>query len=68
MLADHKQVDKRTTMKNQNRNADLGRPAMKLLRGIQLVCGRPNLALCSALVPFVVWFAWKIPNSLVHYL
>ena len=29
--ADHKQIDKRTTMRNQNRNAALGRPAMKLL-------------------------------------
>ena len=33
MLADHKQIDKRTTMKNQNRNAALGRPAIKLGRG-----------------------------------
>ena len=27
------QIDKRTTMKNQNRSAALGRPAMKLLGG-----------------------------------
>ena len=58
MLTYHKQVDKRTTMKNQNRSAALGRPAMKLLGGgggggggLQLVCGRPTLALSSALVP-----------------
>ena len=31
MLADHKQGDKRTTMKNQNRSAALRRPAMKLM-------------------------------------
>ena len=54
MLADHKQIYKRTIMKNQNRSAALGRPAMKLLAGgggLQLVCGRPTLALSSALVP-----------------
>ena len=46
-------------MKNQNRSAALGRSAMKLLggggggevEGLQLVCGRPTLALSSALVP-----------------
>ena len=31
MLADHKQTDKRTTLRNQNLSATLGRPAMKLL-------------------------------------
>ena len=31
MLAYHKQIDKRATMKNQNRSAAMGRPAMKLL-------------------------------------
>ena len=60
MLAYHEQIDKRTTMKNQNRSAALGRPAMKLLvvrggggggGGLQLVCGRPTLVLSSALVP-----------------
>ena len=51
MLTYYKQIDKRTTMKNQNRNAALGRPAMKLLGGggggggLQLVCGQPTLAL-----------------------
>ena len=48
-------ADKRKTMKKQNRSAALGRPAMKLLGGggggLQLVCGRPTLALSSALVP-----------------
>ena len=53
MLAYHKQIDKRTTMKNQNRSAALG-PAMKLLGGLQLVCGRPTLALSSALVPQIL--------------
>ena len=55
MLTYHKQIDKRITIKNQNRSAALGRPAMKLLGegggGLQLVCGRPTLALNSALVP-----------------
>ena len=58
MLADNKQIDERTNMRNQNRSAALGRPAMKLLGGggggggeLQLVCGRPTLALSSALVP-----------------
>ena len=42
--------------KNQNRRAALGRPAMKLLGGgggggLQLVCGRPTLALSSVLDP-----------------
>ena len=58
-LTYHKQIDKRTTMKNQDRSAALGRPAMKLLGGggggggggLQLVFGRPTLALSSALVP-----------------
>ena len=31
MLAHHNQFDKRTTIKNQNRSAALGRPAKKLL-------------------------------------
>ena len=55
MLIYHNQIDKRTTMKNQNRSAALGRPAMKSLGGggggLQLVFGRPTLALSSALVP-----------------
>ena len=54
MLTYHKNIDKRTAMRNQNRSAALGRPAMKLLGGgggLQLVFGRPTLALSSALVP-----------------
>ena len=31
MLAEHKQVNKRTSKRNRNRSAALGRPAMKLL-------------------------------------
>ena len=53
--------------KDQNRRAALGRPAMKLLGGgggLQLICGRPTLALSCALVPQTRgWFAWKIPSS-----
>ena len=39
--------------KNQNRRGTSGRPGIKLLgrEGLQLVCGRPTLALTSALVP-----------------
>ena len=37
--------------KNQNGRAALGRPAIKITGGLQLVCGRPTLALSSALVP-----------------
>ena len=38
--------------KNQNRRAALGRPAIKITGGggLELVCGRPTLALNSALV------------------
>ena len=36
---------------NQSRRAALGRPAIKITGGLQLVFGRPNLALSSALVP-----------------
>ena len=64
MLVYHKQMDKRTTMKSQNRSAALGRPAMKLLGVGGIVCGRPSLALSSALATqTVVRFAWKIPSS-----
>ena len=66
MLKSHtRQIDtiditaiKRARKKNkrrQNRGAALGRPAMKSLGGggggLQQVCGRPTLALSSALVP-----------------
>ena len=40
--------------KNQNRRAALGRPAIKITVGLQLVCGRPTLALSSALVPQIL--------------
>ena len=33
MLGDNIQIDIRTTVRNQNRSAALGRPAMKLLGG-----------------------------------
>ena len=46
-----KKMEKRTTVRRQNRSAALGRPAMKLLGELQLGCGRPTLALSSALVP-----------------
>ena len=36
--------------KNQDRRAALGQPAIKITGGLELVCGRPTLALSSALV------------------
>ena len=36
--------------KNQSRRAALERPAIKIIEGLELVCGRPTLALASALV------------------
>ena len=51
MLAYRKQIDKRTTMKNQNRNASLGRPAMKLLRAstsLRSTNPRPEFCLDSS--------------------
>ena len=65
MLAYHKQihVDKRTTMKNQNRKAVLGRPAMKLHGegGFNFFAvDQPSpLVLHLFLRHLVVWFAWK---------
>ena len=42
------------SLKNQNRRAALGRPAINYLEGggggLELVCGRPTLALASDLV------------------
>ena len=38
------------SLKNQNRRAALGRPAIKLLRRLKLVCGRPTLPLV------LLWF------------
>ena len=43
-------IKKRTNTRRQNRSAALGRTVMKLLGGIQLVCGPPTLAFCSALL------------------
>ena len=37
--------------RKQNRRAALGWPAIKITGGLQLVCGRPTLALSSALLP-----------------
>ena len=55
MLADHKQIDKRTTTKKQKK-CRLWTASSKITGpggggGLQLVCGRPTLALSSALVP-----------------
>ena len=36
--------------KNQNRRAALGRQVIKITGGLELVCGRPTLALASALI------------------
>ena len=44
--------EKNATKRRQSRSAALGRPAMKLLGGggggLQLVCGRPTLALSKS--------------------
>ena len=37
--------------KNQNKRVALGRPAIKITGGLQLVCGRSTLALSSASLP-----------------
>ena len=64
MLADHKQVDKRRTMRDQNRSAALGGPAKKLLGGgLQLVFSGPTLALSSALVPQTLSCLVCVENS-----
>ena len=52
-------MKKKITKRRQNKSAALGRPAMKIREwgrggGLQLVCGRPTLALSSALVPQAV--------------
>ena len=60
----HTQIDKKTTMKNQNRKAALGRPAMKLLGASTSFRSTTSpLVLHRFLRHLVVWFAWKIPNS-----
>ena len=50
-----KNHEKRTTSRSQNRSAAFGRPMVNSLGGggggAKLVCGRPTLALSSALVP-----------------
>ena len=56
------------SLKNQNRKAALRRPAITLLGGggLQLVCGRPTLALSFALVPHTLSWSvcvWKKPSS-----
>ena len=50
--------------KNQNRRAALGRPAIKITEGLQLVCGRPTLALSSALVPQTLSCLVSVEDSL----
>ena len=45
--------------KNQNRKAALGRPAIKITGGLELVCGRPTLALSSACwISFLFFFVY----------
>ena len=69
MLADHKQIDKRTAMKNQNRDAAVDGQQLNYSGGgggLQLVCGRPTFALSSTLFSQTLsyfFFAWKIPSS-----
>ena len=58
MLADHKQIDKRTTMMNQNRKCRLGTANNKITGGrrggglgVSTSLRSTNLALSSAVVP-----------------
>ena len=53
MLAEYKQIVKRTTMRNQNRSEKASNEITGGGGGggLQLVCGRPTLALSSALDP-----------------
>ena len=58
ILGNHKQIDKRTTMKKQNRSAALlGTASNEITRGggggggVHFVCDRSTLALSSVLVP-----------------
>ena len=51
MLADHKQIGERTTSRNQNRSAAIGTASNKITGGLEIVCGRPTLALSSSMVP-----------------
>ena len=51
MLADNKQIDEGTTMRNLKKECHLGTASNEITGGLQLVCGRPTLALSSALVP-----------------
>ena len=46
-------VDKRTTMKNQNRSAALGRPAMKLLGGFNEFAVKSSVT-CDIFFPTLV--------------
>ena len=51
MLADHKQIDKKATMRNPKQKYRLGSAGIEITLGLQLECGRPTLDLRSALVP-----------------
>ena len=61
------QIDQRTTMRNQNISAALGRPAMKLLGGggfNLFAVDQPLLLVLPWFLRYlVVWFALKIPSS-----
>ena len=48
LLADHKQVENSEEPKQKRR---IGTASNEITGGLQLVCGRPTLALSSALVP-----------------
>ena len=69
MLTDHKEIkDRGTTLRNQNRSAALGRPAMKSLGG-----GDFNDSVKSSLLIYLIWLgldlalpvAWSFGVQLV---
>ena len=55
MLADHKQKHKRTTVRNQNISAALGRPAMKLLGGFNSFCNVCEKLICKLVYLSIVF-------------
>ena len=63
MLADNNQIDKRTTMRKQNRSGRLGTASNEITGGLQLVCGRPTFALSSALVPQTLSYLVCVEDS-----
>ena len=56
----------RKSPKNHNRRAALGRPAIKITGELELVCGRPTLALASVLVHQIQKLRTKKTKRIKH--